>query len=152
MLNRSTFNLLQGTRSRARAGAFTTSARHPRQTPVFAPVGTQATVKAVSTSPNYAGDRRERWCSPTPITSTCAPARNLVAAHGRLAPIHALAGTHAHRFRRVSRSSRYPDTRKVDQDGVTFKSPHRRLRAPLSPPESSIGSPGAARRGYHHGF
>ncbi len=126
------FNLLKEQDS-ARAGIFFTP-HGPLETPVFAPVGTQATVKAVTPA------QLEQTGATLVLANTyhlyLRPGAELVAAHGGLhqfmqwkKPILTDSGG----FQVFSLS----DTRKVDEDGVTFKS-HIDGSMQRFTPESSI--------------
>ena len=95
--------------------------RHgPVETPVFMPVGTQATVKALAVSESAA-----RWAREILLGNTyhlaLRPGEELIAAAGRPAPVHGLAARHPHRLRRLPgvQPGRPPA---VDEDGVTFRS------------------------------
>jgi queuine tRNA-ribosyltransferase len=134
MDNSSTFNFdLVTTEKSARAGVFHTP-HGDLQTPVFAPVGTQATVKAVTPA------QLEEIGASLVLSNTyhlyLRPGADLVAEMGGL-----------HEFMRwpypmLTDSGGYQvfslaDTRKVDEDGVTFKS-HIDGSIHRFTPESSI--------------
>ena len=104
---------------RARAGLLQT-AHGVVETPVFMPVGTQATVKALSSGDlDAAGRRRSSWA--TRITWRCAPARSGSRRSGGLHKFmswpHAIL-TDSGGYQVFSLRER----RTVDDDGVTFRS------------------------------
>ncbi len=112
-----TFNLLKE-QDAARAGIFSTP-QGPIETPVFAPVGTQATVKAVT--PAQLEDTGATLVLANTYHLYLRPGADLVAAHGGLHQFmqwHKPMLTDSGGFQVFSLS----DTRKVDEDGVTFKS------------------------------
>ncbi|HNR01730.1 MAG TPA: tRNA guanosine(34) transglycosylase Tgt [Anaerolineaceae bacterium] len=117
----------------ARAGVFFTP-HGPLETPVFAPVGTQATVKAVTPA------QLEETSATLVLANTyhlyLRPGADLVAAHGGLHKFMQWRKpmlTDSGGFQVFSLS----DTRKVDDDGVTFKS-HIDGSMHRFTPESSI--------------
>ena len=117
----------------ARAGVFFTP-HGPLETPVFAPVGTQATVKAVTPA------QLEETGATLVLANTyhlyLRPGAYLVAAHGGLHKFMQWCKpmlTDSGGFQVFSLS----DTRKVDDDGVTFKS-HIDGSMHRFTPESSI--------------
>jgi queuine tRNA-ribosyltransferase len=124
---------IEGTENNARSGVFET-AHGPLQTPVFAPVGTQATVKAVTPA-------QLKDCGATLVLSNTyhlylRPGADVVAEMGGLHefmqwPQPML--TDSGGFQVFSLA----DTRKVDEDGVTFKS-HIDGSTHRFTPESSI--------------
>lgn len=112
-----TFELI-ARQNRARAGVFTTP--HGRiQTPVFAPVGTQATVKAVTPAQLY--ELGASLVLANTYHLYLRPGDELVAEMGGLHPFMNWPRpilTDSGGFQVFSLS----DTREIDQDGVTFKS------------------------------
>lgn len=126
------FDLLKEQGS-ARAGVFHTP-HGPIETPVFAPVGTQATVKAVTPA------QLEQTGASLVLANTyhlyLRPGADLVAEHGGLHNFmqwHKPMLTDSGGFQVFSLS----DSRKVDEDGVTFKS-HIDGSMHRFTPESSI--------------
>lgn len=102
----------------ARAGVFSTS-HGDILTPVFAPVGTQATVKAVS--PAQLVETGASLVLANTYHLYLRPGADLIAEHGGLHQFMQWTGpmlTDSGGFQVFSLS----DTRKVDDDGVTFKS------------------------------
>ncbi len=124
---------LKATEGNARAGVFQT-AHGPLETPVFAPVGTQATVKAVTPA-------QLKECQASLVLSNTyhlylRPGADLVAEMGGLHEFMQWPNpmlTDSGGFQVFSLS----DTRKVDEDGVTFKS-HIDGSIHRFTPESSI--------------
>lgn len=109
---------LENQQGSARAGVFTTPHGNIL-TPVFAPVGTQATVKAVS--PAQLADTGASLVLANTYHLYLRPGPDLVAEHGGLHSFMQWPGpmlTDSGGFQVFSLS----DTRKVDDEGVTFKS------------------------------
>ena len=133
---------------RARAGLFHTP-HGDLETPVFAPVGTEATVKAL-TPGQLEGAGRDAGARATPIICTCAPATNWCRDMGGLHHFMQWDGpmlTDSGGFQVFSLS----DTRKIDDDGVTFKSHIDGSHAPLHAREIHR-HPGEPGRRHHHGL
>ena len=127
-----TFNLVKE-QGAARAGTFTTP-HGTIETPVFAPVGTQATVKAVT--PAQLADTGATLVLSNTYHLYLRPGADLVAEMGGLHEFMRWPGpmlTDSGGFQVFSLSG----TRKVDQDGVTFKS-HIDGSLHRFTPESSI--------------
>ena len=126
---------IEAEQGRARA----TRVRLPRgeyPTPIFMPVGTQATVKAM-TPERARGARRPHRPRPTPTTSTCGPGVEVVAGCGGL---HRFMGwphlllTDSGGYQVFSLRS----LMNIDDEGVTYRSHHRRLAASSSGPRASM--------------
>ncbi len=132
---------------RSRAGVFHTP-HGDLLTPVFAPVGTQATVKAVTPV-------QLKECGASLVLSNTyhlylRPGADLVAEFGGVHEFMQWPGpmlTDSGGFQVFSLS----DTRKVDEDGVTFKS-HIDGSMHRFTPESSIQIQEKLGAGYHHGL
>ena len=140
-----TFDLI-ATDGSARAGVFQTP-HGDISTPIFAPVGTQATVKAVS--PAQLSDLSASLVLSNTYHLYLRPGADLVAEMGGL-----------HQFMRwphpiLTDSGGFQvfslaDMRKIDEDGVTFKS-HIDGSTHRFTPEVSIAVQEKLGRGYHHG-
>ena len=136
-----------GQEGRARAGIFHTP-HGDLLTPVFAPVGTQATVKAIT--PAQLDELGASLVLSNTYHLYLRPGDELVAEMGGLHhfmnwPHPMLTDSGGYQVFSLS------DSRKIDDDGVTFKSHIDGSTAPLHP-RKIHRHPGKPGRRYHHGF
>ena len=117
------------------------------ETPIFMPVGTQATVKGLT--PDQLDERRRPHHPRQHLSSHAAARRRAHRRTGRAASLHGLGRPHPHRQRRLSGLQPRARSRKITDDGRRLSLAHRR-RAAGTDARKSRRHPGEPRLRHRH--